>query len=90
MKVLPSVISVVEVENEGHISLLGKRVTVICAVYIYTGILAGVNGTCIKLTDAHLVYETGKWSDKSYKDSQKLPNDIFVQTAMIEVLFENI
>lgn len=84
MKVLPEKIEVVEVENEGLISLLNKQVTFFCAVYIYTGKLVGVNSTCVKLENPEIVYETGAFDTKTWKDAQALPNEIYLQTAMIE------
>lgn len=79
MKVLVS-----EVDNEGLEALMGKRITLFCGVYIYTGNLVGVNATCVKLTDASIVYETGEFSSSNWKDAQKLPKDWYVQTASIE------
>jgi len=73
-----------EEENEGLISLLGKNITLFCAVYIYTGKLIGVNKSCIKLENPKIVYETGPFNSKEWKDAQPLPNEIYVQTAMIE------
>jgi len=77
-------VEVVEVANEGLISLLGKVVTIFCINYIYTGLLEGVNDTCILLKDAKIVYETGPFNNKDWKDAQALPNDIYVQTSAIE------
>jgi hypothetical protein len=72
-------------EGEGLESLLGEQVLIICAVYIYSGKLVGVNQTCIKLEDASIVYETGEWGKKGYTDAQKLPNKYhYVSTGMIE------
>lgn len=84
MKVLPEKVEVVEVENEGLISLLNKQVTFFCAVYIYTGKLVGVNSTCVKLENPKIVYETGSFAEKAWKDAQALPNELYIQTAMIE------
>lgn len=81
MKVLSNVI---DVENEGLVALLGKNVELFCLNYIYAGKLAGVNATVIKLSNAHIVYETGPLNDKEYKDAQKLPNDLYVQIGAIE------
>jgi hypothetical protein len=75
---------VTEVENEGLEALLGQRVTLFCGVYIYTGKLVGVNKTCVKLEDAAIVYETGSFNDKTWKDCQPLPNDWYVATQSIE------
>lgn len=84
MKVLPEKVEVVEVENEGLISLLNKQVTFFCAVYIYTGKLVGVNSTCVKLENPKIVYETGAFNDPNWKDAQALPNEMYLQTTMIE------
>lgn len=83
MKKLP-LREVVEVENEGLVSLLGDVITVFCANYIYTGKLEGVNDTCIKLSSPKIVYETGALDSKEWKDAQPLPNDLYVQLGLIE------
>ena len=73
-----------ETQAEGLEKLLGERVTLFCMNYIYTGVLTGVNETCVLLADAAIVYETGPFDEKSWKDVQALPNDWYVQTASIE------
>ena len=75
---------ITEVENEGLVKLLGERVTLFCANYIYTGKLVGVNESCVLLEDAAIVYETGPLTDKAWKDAQSLPRAWYVQTAFIE------
>ena len=40
-----------EVEGEGLVKLLGERVTLFCANYIYTGKLEGVNESCVNGLD---------------------------------------
>lgn len=75
---------IIEEENEGLIALLGQTVTFFCAVYIYTGKLVGVNKTCIKLENPKIVYETGTLDTKTWKDAQSLPNEFYLQLAMIE------
>jgi len=76
---------IVEEANEGMESLLGEDVTLLCANYFYTGRLVGANDTCVKLEKPSLIYETGPWSDKSWKDAQSLCVDyIYVQTGAIE------
>ena len=72
------------VEGEGLVKLMGERVTLFCAIYIYTGKLVGVNDSCVLLEDAGIVYETGELTSKSWKDMQNLPSPWYVQTAMIE------
>ena len=73
-----------EVSGEGLEKLLGERVTLFCMNYIYTGKLIGVNQSCVLLTDAAIVYETGGFTDKEWKDAQPLPHDWYVQIAAIE------
>jgi hypothetical protein len=73
-----------EVSGEGLDRLLGERITMFCANYIYTGVLAGVNESCVLLTNAAIVYETGPFGDKAWKDAQNLPGDWYVQIAAIE------
>lgn len=86
MKCLPQ--KVVEVEGEGFTALLGKQVTCFCAVYIYTGKLVGVNDSFIKLEAPKIVYETGPFNEKNWKDAQALPNDLYIQLGMIEAFGE--
>ena len=81
---MKKIVTVTEVEGEGLESLLGKRVTLFCVNYIYTGELEGVNQTCVKLKDAAIVYETGSFTDKAWKDAQKLPEALYVQMGAIE------
>ena len=75
---------ITEVEGEGLTKLLGETVTIFCACYIYTGKLVGVNTDCVLLQDAKIVYETGAFTEKAWKDAQPLPGDWYVQTTMIE------
>lgn len=82
MKKLPT--QVIEVDNEGLIALLGKQVTLFCLNYIYTGTLEGVNSTVVKLNNAAIVYSTGAFTDDSFTDAQKLPNDLYVTISLIE------
>lgn len=82
MKVMKEV---VEVENEGLISLMGRRVLLMSAGYFYEGKLTGVNDTCVKLEDPHIVYSTGAFSDKKYSDIQKLHTGTwYVASGLIE------
>jgi hypothetical protein len=72
-------------EGEGLLSLMGKEVTFFCANYIYAGKLVGVNETCVKLENPKIVYETGAFSDKAWKDAQGLPNKFFyIQLSAVE------
>lgn len=84
MKVLPTKVEVIEVENEGFFSLLGQQVEIRCNVYIYVGTLVGVNQTCVKLDNAAIVYETGPHTDSKYKDAQKIGDSQYVSMNLIE------
>lgn len=76
--------TIIEEENEGLMALLGQNVTFFCAVYIYTGKLIGVNKTCLKLEKPKIVFETGAFDNKQWKDAQALPNELYIQLGMIE------
>lgn len=73
-----------QVEGEGLEALMGERVTLFCANYIYTGKLVGVNTTCVLLHDPAVVYETGPFTSKDWNDAQALPGPWYVQTNAIE------
>jgi hypothetical protein len=75
---------IVEETGEGIEKLLGERVTLFCLNYIYTGRLVGVYADCVLLSDAAIVYETGAFTDKAWKDAQALPHDAYVMRACIE------
>ena len=81
---MKKLVNVVEVDDEGLIGLMGQRVTLFCAVYIYTGKLVGVNDKFVKLEDAAVVYETGAFDNKKWTDAQALPNDWYVSLPMVE------
>lgn len=75
--------NIVEVENEGLVSLLGEKVILFCLNYFYAGTLVGVNEDCVLLEDGGIVYETGPFSDKTWRDFQKIGN-VYVRIGMIE------
>jgi len=77
-------IQVVEVEDEGFLALMDEVITIFSLNYIYTGKLVGVNDTCVLLEDPSIVYETGSFDTKGWEDSQKLPNQLYVQVNCIE------
>jgi hypothetical protein len=81
---MKKIVSVTEVSGEGLEKFLGERVTLYCQIYIYTGKLSGINTDCVLLEDASIVYETGAYTDKTWKDAQKLPNDWYVMKNSIE------
>ena len=77
-------VQVVEVEDEGFMALMDEVITVFSLNYIYTGKLIGVNDTCILLDSPSIVYETGDFNTKDWKDAQKLPNQLYLQMSCIE------
>lgn len=89
MKTKPEITTVVEVANEGLVSLLNENVLIMCMNYFYFGKLIGVNDTCIKLEKAHIIYETGSFSDKEFKDKQFVSDELYVQTSSIESFFKS-
>ena len=75
---------IIETQDGGFDALLGEKITLFCTIYIYTGMLAGVNADHLELKDAKLVYETGELASGSWKDAQPLPSPWRVMKASIE------
>lgn len=81
---MKKLVKVEEVSGEGLIGLMGEEVTLFCLNYIYAGKLVGVNDSYVKLEGAKVVYETGAFDEKSWKDAQALPGDWYVQLSAVE------
>lgn len=74
-----------EIEGEGLEKLLGETVTLFCMNYFYNGKLVGVNDTCVLLQDPKIIYETGAFSDKTWKDAQSMNiEELYIQKNAIE------
>lgn len=74
-----------EVKDKGFAALLGKNIEIFCGVYIYAGKLVGVNSTCVKLANPYLVYETGAFSDKRYKEAQSMNREFhYISMSLVE------
>ena len=71
-------------ETSGFEALLGEKVTLFCLNYIYTGTLAGVNNDHVLLSSPKLVYETGSFDEKEWKNAQALPHEWRVQISAVE------
>ena len=71
-------------KQEGLKALVGKRVTLFCVNYIYTGTLTEVSDSSVVLNDPAIVYETGPLKTKKWKDAQHFPNDWHVHRGSIE------
>jgi hypothetical protein len=79
------IVEVTEVAGEGLDSLLGEQVLLLCANYFYTGKLAGVSTEFVLLESPSIVYETGPWTEETYRAVQKLHIDkLYVQRGFIE------
>jgi hypothetical protein len=85
---MKKLVQVTEVEGEGLTALMGTRVTLFCLNYIYTGKLVGVNDSFVMLEDAAIVYETGEFSTKTWKDAQALPKPVYVMLRCVESFME--
>lgn len=70
--------------NMFTLRLQGKRMTIWCVNFIYTGTLAEIHADCVKLDDPSVVYETGGLTEGTWKDAQELPDSIYVMRAAIE------
>lgn len=79
---------VTEVENEGFMALLGKRVMIFTMNYIYAGTLTGVNEDCVLLEDGGIVYNTGAFDKTSFEDFQKMPFPNYIMKTSIESFSE--
>ena len=74
----------VEVADGGLKAFLGQTLTFFAMNYIYTGKLTAVNAAYVELTDPSIVYETGAFTEKNWKDAQALPNKLYVQLSAVE------
>lgn len=69
--------------------LRGKSVVVMCANYIYAGELQEITHDLVWLRDPSIVYETGEWSAKTWKDAQRLPVPLLrIERSAIESMGE--
>jgi hypothetical protein len=78
------IVSVTEVEGEGLQALLGEQVILFCMNYHYAGKLVGINEQDVLLEDGGIVFETGPFTDKTWKDFQKIHKDLYVRIDKIE------
>lgn len=61
--------------NQDLESRLNKQVVFMCFNYIYTGVLTAINDKFYRITNPHIIYETGKWTDSKWKDCQSMGED---------------
>jgi hypothetical protein len=81
---MKKLVKVEEVDGEGLMNFMGETITLFCLNYIYAGKLIGVNDTFVKLENGHIVYDTGSFSDKKFKDAQFVSNELYVMISSIE------
>lgn len=82
---MKKLVNVVEVEKEGIVKLMGNNVVLFCLNYIYTGELIGVNDICVLLKNPAIIYETGSFTTKIFKDCQPLwVKEWYVNISAIE------
>lgn len=75
----------VEQTTGNHLeSYLGETLTVFSCRYIYSGKLVSIDETSICLEEAGIIYETGEFTDKKWKDRQALPNKWCIAIQSIE------
>ena len=87
-KVTETRIEKVDDQTDAYEAYMGKHVCVYGMNYIYYGKLTGVNTTCIEVSEPRIVYETGAFTNATFKDAQKLPTEaILVQRNAVESIF---
>lgn len=76
---------IIEDGTEGFEKLLGRKITIFCVNYIYTGELTGVNDECVLIADPKIVYETGSFNESEWENAQSLEtNEFYIQKSAIE------
>lgn len=82
---MKKLVNVVETNETAFESLLGEQVTIFSLNYIYHGELIGVNDLNVLLKNPKIVYETGNFTDKGFKDAQSLEcEEFFIQIGTVE------
>lgn len=72
-------------DNQGSLeSLLGEQVILFCMNYHYFGKLIAVASTYVVLQEGGIVYETGEFSSQTWKDAQKIGQQLSVVVDKIE------
>lgn len=61
----------------GFEGFINQKILIFTSGYFYCGFVVGVFDDYVTLKDAHIVYETGCFSDKEYANAQKLHCDLW-------------
>ena len=77
-------------EEGGLITFMGKKVLLQCMNYNYTGVLVGVNTTCVELEKGQVVFDTGPYTSDTMKFSEPVHKgrSLFVMMNTIESFWE--
>ena len=75
---------IVQESGGGFEDMLGEKIVLFCGVYIYTGVLSGVNDDHLELTEPKLVYATGELKSGEWANAQELPSPWRVMRQGIE------
>jgi hypothetical protein len=75
---------IVETPDGGFEALLDEKITLFCAVYIYTGRLAGVNEDHLELSEPKIVFQTGNVKAGEWDEAEELPTPWRVMRQAIE------
>jgi hypothetical protein len=76
-------------EDGGFQVLLNKPIFIHGANYHYMGKLTGVNGTCIELSNAKVVFDTGSYASKKMSNAQRPHSSkVYIQMNAIEAFWE--
>jgi len=81
---MKKIVNVTEAEEEGLLSLMGEEVILFCTNYFYAGKLIGVDDDCVMLENGGIVYETGAFTERKWKDFQEIGKNLYVRIATIE------
>jgi len=77
-------LTIMESSQTGLTEYLGKKITLFCCNYIYTGTLVALDKSWAKIEGAGIVYETGAFSEKNWKDMQPLPHPVYIRLSSVE------
>lgn len=75
---------VVETSDGGFEAFLGEKICLYCAVYIYAGVLSGVNDDHLELSNPKIVFQTGNVKAGDWDEAEDLPAPCHVMRQAIE------
>ena len=75
---------IVDTTDGGFDAMPGGSIQVWCMVYIYAGILSGVNDDHIELSEPKVVYETGELIAPEWTDAQPTKGPLRIMKSAIE------